>query len=70
MAKFRKRSRKPKKILRIPDPEHSKHAVINSLPAKASQESYEYAIDEFICGSQEYLIPEMYVFLHMILHFP
>jgi hypothetical protein len=26
----------------------SKHAVINSLPAKASQESYEYAIDEFI----------------------
>jgi site-specific recombinase XerD len=48
MAKSRKKARSPKKILRIPDLEHSKHAVINSLPAKASQESYEYAIDEFI----------------------
>jgi site-specific recombinase XerD len=28
--------------------EHSKQAVLNSLPAKSSQESYEYAIDEFI----------------------
>jgi integrase len=48
MAKNRKKCRKPKRVLRIPDLEHSKHAVINSLPAKASQESYEYAIDEFI----------------------
>ena len=43
-----KKGRSPKKVLRIPDLEHSKHAVINSLPARASQESYEYAIDEFI----------------------
>src|SRR5512136_1111778 len=48
MAKSRKRGRSPKIVLRIPDLEHSKHAVINSLPARASQESYEYAIDEFI----------------------
>jgi integrase len=48
MTKSRKRGRNPRRILRIPDLEHSKHAVINSLPAKASQESYEYAIDEFI----------------------
>src|SRR5512147_493386 len=48
MAKSRKKGRSPRKVLRIPDLEHSKHAVINSLPAKASQESYEYAIDEFI----------------------
>ncbi len=48
MAKSRKNVRGPKKVLRIPDLEHSKHAVINSLPAKASQELYEYAIDEFI----------------------
>lgn len=48
MVKSRKRGRSPKKVLRIPDLEHSKHAVINSLPARASQESYEYAIDEFI----------------------
>jgi hypothetical protein len=48
MAKSRKRGRSPKRILRIPDLEHSKHAVINSLPARASQDSYEYAINEFI----------------------
>lgn len=48
MANSRKNVRRPKKVLRIPDLEHSKHAVINSLPAKASQESYEYGIDEFI----------------------
>jgi len=48
MAKSRKKNRSPRKVLRIPDLEHSKHAVLNSLPAKASQESYEYAIDEFI----------------------
>jgi hypothetical protein len=48
MAKSRKKARSPKKVLRILDLEHSKHAVINSLPAKASQDSYSYAIDEFI----------------------
>jgi len=48
MAKSRKNVRNPRKVLSIPDLEHAKHAVINSLPAKASQESYEYAIDEFI----------------------
>ncbi len=35
-------------VLRIPDLEQSKGAVINSLPAKTSQESYAHAIDEFI----------------------
>src|SRR6266581_3863420 len=35
-------------VLRIPDLEQSKTAVLNSLPAKTSQESYAYAIDEFI----------------------
>jgi hypothetical protein len=48
MTKSRKNGPSPKKVLRIPDLEHSKQAVINSLPAKASQESYKYAIDEFI----------------------
>lgn len=33
MAKPRKQGRCPKKVLRIPDLEHSKHAVLNSLPA-------------------------------------
>jgi hypothetical protein len=35
-------------VLRIPDLEQSKTAVLNSLPAKTSQESYAHAIDEFI----------------------
>jgi hypothetical protein len=35
-------------VLRIPDLEQSKAAVLNSLPAKTSQESYAHAIDEFI----------------------
>ena len=48
MSKSQKRGRCPRKVLRIPDLEQSKHAVLNSLPAKASQESYGHAIDEFI----------------------
>jgi site-specific recombinase XerD len=39
---------KPKTVLRLPDLEHSKTAVLNSLPAVSSQESYGHAIDEFI----------------------
>jgi hypothetical protein len=39
---------KPKSVLRLPDLEHSKIAVLNSLPASSSQESYGHVIDEFI----------------------
>jgi len=39
---------KPKRVLRLPDLEQSKAAVLNSLPAASSQESYGHAIDEFI----------------------
>src|SRR6266550_380662 len=42
-----KRSRS-KTILRLPDLEQSKNAVLNSLAAVSSQESYAHAIDEFI----------------------
>ncbi len=50
MAHRRKMARcaKPKSVLRFPDLEHSKIAVLNSLPAASSQESYGHAIDEFI----------------------
>ena len=48
MSRHRKQRHSPKRVLKIPDLEHSKHSVINSLPAKASQESYAHAIDEFI----------------------
>jgi hypothetical protein len=46
MAKKRKRT--PKSVLKIPDLEHSKSAVLNSLPSISSQRSYEHAIREFI----------------------
>jgi site-specific recombinase XerD len=45
--KSAKRAR-PKSVLRLPDLEQSKSAVLNSLPAASSQESYGHAIDEFI----------------------
>src|ERR1700756_2213998 len=45
--KTRKRSR-TKTILRLPDLEQSKNAVLHSLAAAGSQESYGHAIDEFI----------------------
>ena len=38
----------PKTVLRLPDLEQSKNAVLNSLPAASSQESYRHAIEEFI----------------------
>src|SRR6267378_2938817 len=45
--KTSKRSR-AKTILRLPDLEQSKNAVLHSLAAASSQESYGHAIDEFI----------------------
>ena len=45
--KTSKRS-KAKTVLRLPDLEQSKHAVLHSLAAVRSQESYGHAIDEFI----------------------
>src|ERR1700730_17677639 len=38
----------PRTVLRFPDLEQSKNAVLNSLPAPSSQVSYGHAIDEFI----------------------
>jgi hypothetical protein len=45
--KTSKRS-KAKTILRLPDLEQSKNAVLHSLATASSQESYGHAIDEFI----------------------
>lgn len=42
------RRSRPKTVLRLPDLAQSKTAVLNSLPAPSSQESYGHAIDEFI----------------------
>jgi hypothetical protein len=47
MAK-NKHKRNPKTVLKLPDLEQSKSAVLNSLTSPSSQRSYEHAIREFI----------------------
>src|SRR6201993_4431709 len=50
MAKYAsaKRKRSPKSVLKLPDLEQSKTAVLNSLTSICSQRTYEHAIREFI----------------------
>jgi len=50
MACRQKKAKRPKAktVLRLPDLEQSRNAVLNSLSAATSQESYGHAIDEFI----------------------
>jgi integrase len=43
-----KRKRAPKSILKLPDLEQSKSAVLNSLTSQSSQRTYDHAIREFI----------------------
>jgi hypothetical protein len=47
MAKSRRKGT-PKTILKLPDLEQSKSAVLNSLTSASSKRSYEHAIREFI----------------------
>jgi hypothetical protein len=47
MAKS-KRKKTPKTILKFPDLERSKSAVLNSLRSPSSRRSYEHAIRDFI----------------------
>jgi len=47
MAKS-KRKRNPKTVLKLPDLEQSKSAVLTSLTSPSSQRSYDHAIREFI----------------------
>jgi integrase len=43
-----KRKKIPKTVLKLPDLEQSKSAVLNSLASSSSQRSYDHAIREFI----------------------
>lgn len=42
-----KRAKKPKNVLKLPDLDYSKSAVLNSLPSLNSRRSYEHAIRDF-----------------------
>lgn len=44
----RRRKSSPKQSLTLPDLDHAKSAVLDSLPSKESRRGYRYAIDEFI----------------------
>jgi len=44
-----------RRVLRLPDLDHCKLSVLNSLGSPASRRVYEYAIDQFIgwyCGTR------------------
>src|SRR5258708_25871907 len=43
-----KAKRSPKSVLKLPDLEQSKSAVLNSLTSPSSQRTYDHAIREFI----------------------
>jgi hypothetical protein len=43
-----KRTKKPKTVLKLPDLDYSRSAVLNSLPSLNSRRSYEHAIRNFI----------------------
>ncbi len=45
---FRNKRKKPKTILRLPDPEVARTSVLQSLSSPDSQREYRHAIDEFI----------------------
>ena len=42
------RKKLPKRILALPDLEHAKTAVLNSLTSASGQRTYEHAIREFV----------------------
>ena len=46
--KRNRRINRPKRVLRLPDLEHARTAVLNSLSSPESQRGYRHAIDEFV----------------------
>src|SRR6202795_2211665 len=53
MGKQRIKPNYRRRLLRLPDLDHCKRAVLNSLGAPASRRVYEYAIDQFIAWYSE-----------------
>jgi hypothetical protein len=43
-----RRKKSPKRVLAIPDLEHAKMAVLNSLTSASGQRTYDHAIREFV----------------------
>jgi hypothetical protein len=43
-----RKKRSPKRVLALPDLEHAKTAVLNSLTSVSGQRTYDHAIREFV----------------------
>ena len=48
MGRVAKRKSAPKRVLRLLDLEHSKHALLSTLGSPNSKKAYEFAIDHFV----------------------
>jgi integrase len=48
MKKATRRKKNPKRVLRLPDLDYAKGAVLNTLGSPASKRAYEFAIDDFV----------------------
>lgn len=48
MRKKKAKPNYPRRVLRLPDLDHSKMAVLNSLSSQGSRRIYEFAIDQFV----------------------
>jgi hypothetical protein len=43
-----RKKKSPKSVLRLPDLEHARNAVLNSLSSVDAERGYRHAIDEFV----------------------
>jgi hypothetical protein len=62
-----KRQGSPKRVLRLPDLDHAKRSVLNTLGSPDSVRSYTFAIDDFIgwyCSE-----PRLAVSKHVVLRY-
>ena len=48
MKRSIRRKKNPKRVLRLPDLDYAKRAVLNTLGSPASKRAYEFGIDDFI----------------------
>src|ERR1039458_4358911 len=48
VKKSNKKKKTPKRVLRLPDLDYAKGAVLNTLGSPTSKRSYEFAIDDFV----------------------
>ena len=48
MPKTKSRKKLPRRVLALPDLEHAKTAVLNSLTSASGQRTYDHAISEFV----------------------